>query len=283
MRLDAHHHFWRYNPTEFDWIDDDMAAIRRDFLPADLAAEIRDSGIDGVVSVQARQCLAETTWLLELASRHVFIRGVVGWVPLIAPDVRTALERCAANPKLRAVRHILQGEPDPDYMLRPDFNRGISVLPEFDLTYDILILERQLPQTLSFVDRHPQQRFVLDHIAKPRIRDGQLSPWRENLRELARRPNVWCKISGVVTEADYTIWTPASIRPYLDAALAAFGASRVMFGSDWPVCRVACDYRRWVQLVQAFVAPLSATEQAAIFGGNAVDAYHLPSDVQSFS
>lgn len=283
MRLDAHHHFWRYNPTEFDWIDDDMAAIRRDFLPADLAAEIQDSGIDGVVSVQARQCLAETAWLLELASRHTFIRGVVGWVPLIAPDARAILLRCAANPKLRAVRHVLQGEPAPDYMLRPDFNRGISALKEFDLTYDLLILERQVPQTLSFVDLHPQQRFVLDHIAKPRIRNGLISPWRENLRELARRPNVWCKLSGVVTEADYKAWTPAGIRPYLDAALEAFGASRVMFGSDWPVCRVACDYRRWVQLVQEFVAPLSATEQAAIFGGNAVNAYHLPSDVQTSS
>ncbi len=275
MQIDAHHHFWRYNPQEFDWIDDEMRVIRRDFLPRDLAGEITPAGIDGVVSVQARQTLAETDWLLELAGQQDFIRGVVGWVPLVDPAVDAVLARCAASPKLKAVRHVLQGEPDPDYMLRPDFNRGVARLRTFDLAYDILILELQLPQTLRFVDQHPGQRFILDHIAKPRIREGILSPWRENLHELARRPHVWCKLSGVVTEADYRAWTPDSIRPYLDAALDAFGADRLMFGSDWPVCTVACDYGRWARLVRDLVRPLSAAEQAAIMGGNAVQAYRL--------
>ena len=275
MRIDAHHHFWNYNGTDYDWIDEDMEVIRRDFLPADLEPLIRAAGIDGVVTVQARSCVAETVRLLGFASRHAFIKGVVGWVPLISADVGTALTQFAANPKFKAVRHVLQGESDPNYMLRADFNRGISLLLDFDLAYDILIVERQLPQTLQFVDQHPEQRFILDHIAKPRIRDGAINPWREWLRKLARRPNVWCKLSGVVTEADYQSWTEAGIKPYLETALAAFGPARLMFGSDWPVCEVACDYLRWVTLVRNFLSRLSACEQEAILGLNAGVAYKL--------
>ncbi|OGV77856.1 MAG: amidohydrolase [Lentisphaerae bacterium RIFOXYB12_FULL_65_16] len=275
MTIDAHHHFWHYDPVEYDWIDDSMAVIRRDFLPADLKVAIASAGIDGVVSVQARQTVAETRWLLDLAGTNDFIRGVVGWVPLVSPDVSRVLAEFARHPKLKAVRHVLQGEPDPNYMLRDDFNRGIRELRTFALAYDILIFERHLPQTLAFVDRHPEQRFILDHIAKPRIRDGALSPWRELMQDLARRPNVWCKLSGVVTEADYTTWTEAGFRPYLDATLDAFGPKRIMFGSDWPVCLVACQYQRWAKIVRSFAKPLARDEQTAIMGGNAEIAYRL--------
>src|ERR1051325_7389573 len=196
MKIDAHHHFWKYTPAEYGWIDDAMKIIRRDFLPEHLRCEIVNAGIDGVVSVQARQSLEETRWLLSLAAQHDFIKGVVGWVPLVDASLREHLAEFSTSKKFRAVRHVLQGEPDERYMLRDDFNRGITALREFGLVYDILIFERQLPRTIEFVDRHPNQVFVLDHVAKPRIKDNALVPWRTNLRELARRPNVFCKVSG---------------------------------------------------------------------------------------
>jgi len=275
MRIDAHHHFWRYDPVEYDWIREPMRVIRRDFLPVDLKRTIAAAGIDGVVSVQARQTLAETAWLLDLAEQNDFIRGVVGWVPLVSRTVSDDLAAFAGRRKLRAVRHVLQGEPDPGYMLRPDFQNGIRTLRPFGLVYDILIFERQLPQSIALVDAHPDQIFVLDHIAKPRIGENILSPWRENIRELARRPNVYCKISGMATEADFQAWTPAQLRPYAETVLEAFGPERVMFGSDWPVCLVACDYTRWANLVGEFCAALSPTERRWIFGGTAVEAYKL--------
>ena len=273
--IDSHHHFWRYAAAEYGWISGAMAVLRRDFLPGDLEREIRAAGVDGVVSVQARQTVAETEWLLSMAEASPFIRGVVGWVPLADPGVDEILARLARHPKLRAVRHVVQDEPDPGFLLREEINRGIGRLQGHGLAYDILIFERQLPQALALVDRHPGQVFVLDHIAKPRIRDGAISPWRERMRELARRPNVWCKLSGVVTEADWEGWTPAGIRPYLDAALEAFGSKRVMWGSDWPVCLVACDYGRWRRTVEEATAGLTASEREGILGGNAVAAYRL--------
>lgn len=275
MRIDSHHHFWKYNPIQYCWIDDAMKVLRRDFLPEHLREEIAAAGIDGVISVQARQSPEETPWLLDMAGRNDLVRGVVGWVPLISPTVARDLEPLAAHPKLKAVRHVLQGEPDPNYMLRDDFNRGISLLRRFNLAYDILIFERHLPQSIQLVDRHPAQVFVLDHIAKPLIGRNVLSPWRENLHELARRPNVYCKISGLVTEADYHAWTPDQLRPYLDVVLEAFGPSRLMFGSDWPVCLVACGYKRWVNLIADFTARLSPSEQDRIWGQTAAEAYQL--------
>lgn len=274
MRIDAHHHFWRYDPVQYDWISESMRAIRRDFLPADLHQTITAAGIDGVISVQARQCLEETQCLLDFATAHSFIRGVVGWLPLTAETLSHHLERFAQHPKLCALRHVVQGEPD-GFMLRDDFNRGISELRRHDLAYDILVIERQLPEAIPFVDRHPDQRFILDHIAKPRIKDNLVEPWATNLRELARRENVYCKLSGMVTEADFTNWTEAQLRLYMDIALDAFGPSRLMFGSDWPVCLVACDYSRWVSLVDRFVSTLSPTEQRAIWSDNALAAYGI--------
>lgn len=275
MKIDAHHHFWRYDPVEYGWIDDTMKVIRRDFLPEHLRAEIAGTGVDGVVSVQARQNRVETQWLLDLATQHDFIKGVVGWVELVSPDVRADLERFAVNPKLKSVRHVIQGEPDDNFILREDFNRGIRELKPFNLAYDILIFERQLPPTIKFVDAHPDQVFILDHIAKPRIKDDAFESWNRNLRELARRPNVYCKASGMVTEADFATWTENQLQRYFAAALEAFGPQRLMFGSDWPVCLVACGYARWHKLVSDWIRNLSQSEQERILGGTAIEAYKL--------
>src|SRR6202142_1727445 len=275
MIVDAHHHFWRFSAAEFGWIDDRMAAIRRDFLPADLGPEMAAAGVDQVVSVQARQSLEETRWLLDLAARSPFIAGVVGWVPLAAPSVVTALAELAAHPKLVGVRHVLQDEPDPAYMLRDDFQAGIRALRAFDLSYDILIYARQLPQAIELVDRHPAQPFVVDHLAKPSMGKGTIQPWAGQMRELARRPHVTCKLSGLVTEIGRPAWTVADLRPYVDVVLDAFGPERVLFGSDWPVCLVACGSAGWMEIVSELVARLSPAERAAVLGGNAQRAYRL--------
>ncbi len=273
MRIDAHHHYWNYNQTEYDWIDDNMAVIRRSFLPEDLKKTIDTAGIDGVITVQARQSLEETEWLLELAGKNDFTKGVVGWVPLAANNIASILEKYAANDKLKAVRHVIQGEPDDNFILSKDFNRGVSLLKKFNLTYDILIFERHLPQSIDFVDRHPEQLFVLDHIAKPLIKNNILEPWSGSLRELAKRGNVYCKISGMVTEADFNNWTEAQLQPYLNTVLEAFGPNRLMFGSDWPVCLVACKYTQWVAIIETFIRQLTADEQTKIMGENARAAY----------
>jgi L-fuconolactonase len=275
MRIDAHHHFWRYDPVEYAWISEAMPAIRRDFLPADLEAEIRAAGVDGAISVQARQSLDETRWLLELAHEHEFIRGVVGWAPLCEPAVREHLDELASEPTLKGIRHIVQDEPDDHFILRDDFNRGVAALKESQLVYDILIYERHLPQAMEFVDRHPQQIFVLDHLAKPRAKVHELEPWRTNIRRLAERPNVYCKLSGLATEADWQAWTELQLTPYLETVLEAFGPRRLMFGSDWPVCLLATTYRGWHDLVARFCSRLSVSEQARIFGETAAEAYQL--------
>ena len=274
-KIDSHHHFWRYDPQEYDWIDEKMSAIRRDFLPRDLRQEITAAGVDGVVSVQARQTVEETRALLAFAEDANFIRGVVGWAPLIDSDIADILAEMAQNPKLRSIRHVLQGEADPFYMLRDDFNAGVRALKPFDLAYDILIFERHLPQTVQFVDKHPNQTFIVDHLAKPKVRVNELSPWQENLAELARRPNVYCKISGLATEADYQSWTPEQLRPYIDTVLGTFGPERTMFGSDWPVCLVAVPYKRWIDIAADATAHLSASEQKRFWSGTAIEAYSL--------
>jgi L-fuconolactonase len=275
MRIDSHHHFWKYDPKEYSWIDDSKRVIRRDFLPADLEKQVDQVGIEGVVSVQARQTIEETNWLLSLAAANSFIRGVAGWAPLTDPKIANILEPLAAKPKLKAIRHVIQDEADNNFILRNDFNAGMQVLQHYHLIYDILIYERHLPQTIRFVDRHSNQVFVLDHIAKPRIKDHVISPWRENITEVAKREHVYCKISGMVTEADYKTWTPEDLQPYFDTVLAAFGPRRLMFGSDWPVCLVATSYSRWFKVVSAQIAKLSQAEQERILGGTAVEAYRL--------
>lgn len=273
--IDTHQHFWKFNPAEYGWIGPHQDVLRRDFLPSDLEPMIRSSGVTGVVTVQARQKLEETHWLLELAATYHFIKGVVGWVPLIAKELPKIMEVLAPNTRLKGVRHVLHDEPDDDYMLRDDFNLGIAVLHQFNLIYDILIFERHLPQTIEFVDRHPHQIFVVDHIAKPRIAAGILEPWRKNIRELAARPNIYCKLSGAVTEADHRSWRDADLRPYVDVVLECFGPQRLMFGTDWPVCLLASPYARWVKTVEAMIGSLSDDERDAIWSGTAIKVYGL--------
>jgi L-fuconolactonase len=271
--IDTHHHLWEYNHRDYVWMSGEMTSLRRNFLVPELEAVMRDAGVNGTVVVQARQSTQETEWLVGLAERKPSILGVVGWVPLCAPEVARELDRFALRPQLKAVRHVLHDEPDDLYMLRDDFNRGVALLNDRRLAYDILIFERHLPQTIEFVDRHPRQVFVLDHIAKPRIKEGALSPWKENLRELARRQNVYCKVSGMATEADWKNWNAGQLKPYFDVVLSAFGAHRLMFGSDWPVLTLAGDYNRWVNTFRSFIADLSTDEQESICSGTAKIVY----------
>ncbi|HVO56559.1 MAG TPA: amidohydrolase family protein [Dongiaceae bacterium] len=274
-RIDAHHHLWRYSTAEYGWIGPGMEAIARDFLPSDLAPELQRCGISGAVAVQARQSLAETEWLLEQAKQSDLMRGVVGWAPIADASFARVLERWKDEALLKGLRHVVQDEPDDNFLDGGAFNEGVARIAPTGLVYDILIYERQLPAAIRFVDRHPNQIFVLDHLAKPRIKVSGLQPWRENFRELARRDNVFCKISGLVTEADWNRWRPEDLRPYVEAALEAFGARRLMMGSDWPVCLLASSYERWYETLQGFLRRISQSEQEMIFGGTATQVYSL--------
>jgi len=273
-RVDSHQHFWRYSEAEFGWIDNAMAGIRRDFLPSDLKPLLDQSEVSATVAVQARQSLEETEWLLSLAAESPWIAGVVGWVPLVQPEVSSTLEELASNKRLKGVRHVLQAEPD-EYMERAGFNSGLRALRKFDLAYDLLVLEHQLPAAIALVDRHPDQRFVLDHLAKPRIAAHELEPWLSNIRRLAEREHVSCKLSGMVTEASFERWKPGDLLPYAEAVLEGFGPNRLMFGSDWPVCTVASRYSRWVDTVLDFLGGLSESEENQIMASNAVEFYRL--------
>jgi len=273
MRIDAHQHFWHYDPTHHVWMTEAMAALRRDYLPDELSPLLRATGFDGTIAVQARQLLQETEWLLALAERHPWVQGVVGWVDLCSAELPAQLERLAPHPKLVGVRHVVHDEPDDRFMLRPDFRRGIGRLREFGLTYDLLLFPRHLEVAVTLVDEFPEQPFVLDHLAKPAIRDGLLSPWKQDLERLAERPNVFCKLSGMVTEARWNEWKPGDFRPYLDVVVEEFGPERLMIGSDWPVCTLAADYRSALGLVLDYVAALSADARAGILGGNCARFY----------
>src|SRR6266581_1442876 len=269
MRIDAHQHFWVYDQREYAWIDDSLASLRRDFLPNDLKPELERNGFQGSVVVQARQTLEETRWLLELAMDASFILGVIGWVDLRSPDVRSQLEAFAGNPKLVGIRHIAQSEPNDRFLLQPEFLQGISLLEEFDLAYDILIYPKHLPVAAEFVRRFPRQRFVLDHLAKPEIARGEIRAWSRGIRELAAAPNAVAKLSGLVTEAGWRKWTPDEMRPYLDVAFECFGPGRLMIGSDWPVCTLAAGYGRTMSLVTQYLEGRPAAERDAVLGGNA--------------
>ena len=269
MYIDAHQHFWNYDPREYQWIDETMTPLRRDFLPADLQDELEREGFRGSVAVQARQSLQETRWLLELAAQSPFILGVVGWVELRSPQAGAHLKQLAQNPKLVGIRHIVQSEPDDRFLLQPDFLRGISLLAEFDLAYDILIYPKHLAVAAEFVRRFPEQRFVLDHLGKPEIKSGTINAWNKGMAELAAYPNVYCKLSGLVTEADWNRWKPEDMRPYLDVAFERFGANRLLIGSDWPVCTLAGSYARVMGLVKDYLSEHSEQEREAILGGNA--------------
>ncbi|GAC1366188.1 MAG: amidohydrolase family protein [Acidobacteriaceae bacterium] len=274
-KIDAHHHLWRYTPEEFAWLGEGMEALQRDFLPRALTHELAAAGISGTVVVQTRQTLEETRWLLKQADYCEAIRGVVGWAPIAGEDFPGVMEEFEDRPKLKGLRHVIQDEADEQYILRADFDAGIAAMQGSGLVYDLLVYERQLPQTIEFVDRYPEQVFVLDHLGKPRIGAGLLQPWAERMVELGKRQNVWCKVSGMVTEADWKAWTPETLRPYLDVAVKAFGAGRLMAGSDWPVCLVATEYGRWFEVLREYFREFSASEQKAIFGATAVEVYQL--------
>ncbi len=252
-----------------------MDGLRRDFLLEDLHAVASEAGVTGAILVECERTVDETLWLSAIANGTDLICGVVGWAPLTSSIVVSELERIASLPKVKAVRHPIHDENDDQFVLRGDFNRGIAALPQFGLRFDILIFERHLPQTIQFVDRHPNQVFILDHIAKPHIRDRVLSPWKENLTELARRPNVYCKLSGMVTEANWLTWSSEDLHPYVEAVLDAFTPKRVMFGSDWPLVTLASSYRRWCETVRGWIAQLSPTEREWILSRTSQEAYGL--------
>ena len=275
MRIDAHQHFWRYDPREYGWIDESMAVLRRDFLPADALGEIARAGFDACVAVQVRQTLEETRWLLALADAHPFIAGVVGWVDLQAADVRAQLDAFSGRPKFVGVRHIVQSEPDDRFLLRSEFGRGLAALKEYGLAYDILVYSRHLRVAAELADRFADQRFVLDHLGKPDVRGGEIRIWERDMRKLAACPNVWGKLSGLVTEADWDSWTPGQLRPYLDVAFDGFGPDRLMVGSDWPVCTVAAGYARTMAVVVDYLADRPASERDAVLGGNAQRFWNL--------
>jgi L-fuconolactonase len=251
-----------------------MSALRRDFLPTDLEAELVPASVRGTIAVQARQTIEETRWLLELAAGNTFLFGVVGWAPIADPNFIDLLDGFLANPKLRGLRHVVQGEA-PGFLEGAQFNAGIAAMQPTGLAYDLLIFERQLREAIAFVDRHPRQIFVLDHIAKPRIAAAEIEPWAENISELARREHVYCKLSGMTTEANWQDWSADSLSPYVEVALDAFGPKRLMLGSDWPVCTVACGYTKWFDTMRSLLAKLSAPEQERIFSGTAMEAYQL--------
>ncbi len=273
--IDAHHHLWHYAPADFPWISARMQQLKQDFTLAQLEPLAAAHHVAGTIAVQARQTLEETRWLLDLAHRSTLIRGVVGWVPLIDPQVEHELEELAQDTALVGIRHILHDEPDPDYMLRPAFNRGLEALTRHDLRYDLLIFPQHLSLAIELVDRHRSQQFILDHLAKPAIAHASLSAWARHLKRLAERPNVACKVSGLVTEADWQHWTLADLQPCFDIALEAFGPERLMYGSDWPVLNLAADYSRWQRTVSALLAPLSQDEARAIARGTAERIYGL--------
>ena len=276
MRIDAHQHFWRYNPEEYGWIDESMASIRRDFLPVDLEPELKRAGFDGSIAVQARQTLEETRWLLKLADSSPFVLGVIGWVDLRSNNVRRELEQFSSHPKLLGVRHIVQSEPDDRFLLQPEFLRGVSMLDEFDLTYDILIYARHLSVAREFVQQFPRLRFVLDHLAKPLIKRGSVHPWDSDIRELAKCGNVFCKMSGLITEADWKSWKAEHMTPYLETALDCFGPERLMIGSDWPVSTVAASYSEAMNLVEDFLGKYPDRVRDAVLGGTAEKFWKLP-------
>jgi L-fuconolactonase len=275
MNIDSHQHFWRYDASRDSWITDAMQVLRRDFLLDTLASEMDANGIEASIAVQADQSERETLFLLDLAEHSDRIAGVVGWVDLRSPQSRERLQFFSQFAKLRGFRHVAQSEPDDRFLVRRDFVQGISLLQEFGFTYDILIYSKQLPAAIELVSRFPEQRFVVDHIAKPDIRSGHREPWATNIKAIARNGNVFCKLSGLVTEADWQHWKPADFAYYLDVVFEAFGAQRLMFGSDWPVCLVAASYQQVRELIEDYVSRCAPAERARIFGENAICFYGL--------
>lgn len=274
-KIDAHQHFWKFDPIRDSWITEEMNAIRCDFLPQDLEPVLKENGFDGCVVVQSDQSEAENTFQLNNAEKYPFIKGIVGWVDLQAKDVEERLSHYTQFPKLKGFRHVLQGESDRALMLRPEFKRGINSLKKFGYTYDILIFPDQLIHTKEFVTAFPGQPFVIDHLAKPDIKGRKIKEWEKDIKAVAEHENVYCKISGMVTEADWKHWESQNFTPYLDVVVENFGPKRIMFGSDWPVCQVAASYCQVVDLMMDYFSSFTPNEQALFFGGNTEAFYGL--------
>ena len=274
MIIDSHQHFWKYNPIRDHWIDDTMKVIRKDFLPKDLKLILDDNKVDGCIAVQADQSEEETIFLLECAKENLFIKGVVGWVDLKAKNVEERLEYFSENNLFKGVRHIVQAEKD-DFILRKDFQNGISKLEKFGLTYDILVYPKQLSATIKLVKEFPLQPFVLDHIAKPKISENLDKQWLTHIQDLAMYQNVCCKISGLFTETEDFKWRESDFAPFLDAVVDAFGVDRILFGSDWPVCLLAVEYKKTLEIITNYFQEYSSEDKAKIFGGNAIRIYNV--------
>ena len=275
MRIDSHQHFWIYDPNQYPWMTDELSAIRSNHLPEHLQVEFDRLGIDGSVAVQARQSLDESRWLLKMADESSLIKGVVGWVDLRSEYVEDQLAEFAEHPKFVGVRHVVQDEPDENFMLLPEFIRGISKLKSYDLSYDILVFPNQLPAAIELVKQFPDQPFVLDHIAKPLIKDKEISTWNEHIRELAQFSDLNCKVSGMITEANWATWKTSDFTPYLDVVFEAFGEDRLMYGSDWPVCKLAGSYRQVYDLTDNYLSQFSPLAKEKFFGGVASEFYRL--------
>jgi L-fuconolactonase len=273
MRIDSHQHFWKYDQARYPWIDDDV--LRRNFLPQDLHPLLKSAGLDGSIAVQAEMSEAETGFLLRLAEENAFIKGIVGWVDLLDKKVDERLEVYNDSPLIKGFRHIVQDEPDDEFMLRPDFQRGIGCLEKYGFTYDILVYPRQLPAAIGLARQFPNQLFVLDHIAKPDISNGLHPLWIGQMQELASLPNVYCKLSGMVTETREFKWEPKDFTPFLDVAFNAFGPERLMFGSDWPVCLLAGSYTEVNGIVSSYLDTYPAIVKNKVMGTNAVKFYRL--------
>ena len=283
MNIDSHQHFWMYDPARHAWIDESMGLLKRDFLPEDLASELGANGMDASIAVQADQSEEETLFLLNLAEHARGVAGVVGWTDLASARIEERLRFFSQYRKLCGFRHVVQSEPDDDFMLRPEFMRGISRLREFGFAYDILIYPKQLPAAIELAGRFPGQRFVVDHLAKPEIKTKGISDWAARISDIARNPNVYCKLSGLVTEADWRGWTPADFDAYLDVVFEAFGVDRLMFGSDWPVCLLAGSYKQVRQIVEDYGDRNAPTAREKIFGENASRFYDLKAHANGFA
>ena len=275
LRIDSHQHFWRFDPVRDSWINEDMAVIQKDFLPENLKPVLDLNGFAGSVVVQSDQSETENEFQLNNASKHDFVKGVVGWVDLRSSSLEERLNYYSQFKKMKGFRHVLQGEKDRAFMLQPSFMNGISLLKKYNFTYDILIFPDQLQHSLELVKAFPAQPFVIDHIAKPSIKDKNINGWKKDMKAIAEHENVYCKISGMVTETDWKQWKKNDFTPYIDTVVEAFGTDRIMYGSDWPVCLVAGSYEKVAGIVKDYFAAFSSAEQDLFFGGNAIKFYNL--------
>jgi L-fuconolactonase len=275
MIIDAHHHLWKFNEADYAWMDKSMSILKKNYLPADLEKQLGGTDVVGTVVVQARQNLDETRWLLEMAGRYPFIKGVVGWFDLCSENLQAQLNEFTDDPRLVGARHVIHDEPDDDFMLMPAFVKGMEKLVQYNLSYDLLLFPKHLQRAFELVSLFPDQRFVLDHLSKPFIKASILDPWREEIIALASQPNVWCKISGMVTEADHEHWKYEDFIPYLDTVIEAFGTDRIMLGSDWPVCRLAGEYHQVMDIPARYFNDLDPSDREKIFSLNCIECYEL--------